>query len=121
MNNRTLDFSGYKIAMYIRISREDGDDLESESICNQRSLIKGYLLANEINEYTEYVDDGYSGCIFNRPGFIKLISDINNKKINIIITKDLSRLGRDYIETGNYIEKIFPSKNKRKSIVVLKM
>ena len=61
----------------------------------------------------EYVDDGVSGTSFDRPGFNKMIEDIENAKINMVITKDLSRLGRDYIETGRYVEKIFPSKNIR--------
>jgi len=114
MNNKILnDGNTYKIGMYIRLSREDGDDLESESIGNQRSLITGYLLANGVTPSGEYVDDGYSGCNFNRPGFQRLLMDIEAKKINLVITKDLSRLGRDYIDTGNYVERIFPEKNVR--------
>jgi len=114
VNSKILnDGNTYKIGMYIRLSREDGDDLESESIGNQRSLITGYLLANGVTPTSEYVDDGYSGGNFNRPGFKKLLMDIEAKKINMVITKDLSRLGRDYIDTGNYIERIFPEKNIR--------
>jgi len=107
------DNINYKIGLYIRLSREDGDDLESESVSNQRSLLSGYLKANGLQAIEEYVDDGYSGGNFNRPSFQKLIRDIENKKINCVITKDLSRLGRDYIETGRYIERYFPEKNIR--------
>lgn len=103
----------YKIGLYIRLSREDGDDLESESISNQRSILSGYLKANNLVAYDEYVDDGYSGGNFNRPGFQRLIEDIENKRINCVITKDLSRLGRDYIDTGRYIERYFPEHNIR--------
>ena len=114
MNNKLInDNKAYKVGMYIRLSREDGDDLESESIGNQRSLITSYLFSNGIIPVDEYVDDGYSGGNFNRPGFKKMLMDIENKKINMIVTKDLSRLGRDYIDTGNYIERIFPEKNIR--------
>ena len=113
MYNKINNNSSFKVAMYIRLSREDGDDLESESIGNQRSLISGYLHANGIVPVDEYVDDGYSGGNFNRPGFKKLLSDIESKKINMVITKDLSRLGRDYIETGRYIERYFPENNIR--------
>ena len=104
----------YKVALYIRLSREDGDDLESESITNQRNLLLNYIKANNtLKVIDEYVDDGYSGGNFNRPSFKRLILDIEMKKINCVITKDLSRLGRDYIETGRYIERYFPEHNIR--------
>lgn len=103
----------YKVGLYIRLSRDDGDDLESESISNQRILLNKYLSDNNLELVSEYVDDGYSGGNFNRPGFVKLIKDIESKKINMVITKDLSRLGRDYIGTGHYIEKYFPENNIR--------
>lgn len=78
--------------MYIRLSREDGDDRESESIANQRTIINDYIEKNGFILIDEYVDDGYTGTNFNRPGFQKMIADIQNKKIDIVITKDLSRL-----------------------------
>lgn len=74
------DNINHKIGLYIRLSREDGDDLESESVSNQRSLLSGYLKANGLVAIEEYVDDGYSGGNFNRPSFQKLIRDIENKK-----------------------------------------
>ena len=96
-------------ADYLRLSREDGDKLESDSIRNQRSLINDFVKQHpEIKLVDEYVDDGYSGTNFERPAFKRLLEDVKKKKINCIIVKDLSRLGRNYIETGRYLEKIFP-------------
>lgn len=112
-NRYESDNINYKIAIYIRLSRDDGDDLESESVTNQRSLLIGYLKANGLVATEEYVDDGYSGGNFNRPGFKRLIRDIEDGKINFVITKDLSRLGRDYIDTGKYVERYFPEHNIR--------
>lgn len=103
----------FKVGMYIRLSREDGDKQESESIGNQRLIIKRYLEENDLNFVDEYVDDGVSGTTFDRKDFNRLIRDIENKKINMVVTKDLSRLGRDYIKTGYYIENYFPEKNIR--------
>lgn len=99
--------------MYIRLSREDGDKQESESIGNQRKILQRYIKENNLTLIKEYIDDGVSGTTFNRPGFNELLQDIENKSINMVITKDLSRLGRDYIKTGEYIENYFPEKNIR--------
>lgn len=99
--------------MYIRLSREDGDKQESESISNQRKILQRYIKENDLTLIKEYIDDGVSGTTFNRPGFNELLQDIENKSINMVITKDLSRLGRDYIKTGEYIENYFPEKNIR--------
>ncbi len=99
--------------MYIRLSREDGDKQESESIGNQRKILQRYIKENDLTLIKEYIDDGVSGTTFNRPGFNELLQDIENKSINMVITKDLSRLGRDYIKTGEYIENYFPEKNIR--------
>lgn len=96
-------------AEYLRISREDGDKLESDSIRSQRGLIAEYLKQHEnIRLVQEYVDDGYSGTNYDRPAFKRMLEDAKKKKINCIIVKDLSRLGRNYIETGKYLEKVFP-------------
>ncbi len=105
----------YKAGTYRRLSREDGDNLESESIINQSILINDFLSSTKENIIfkKEYTDDGYSGGNFDRPGWNKLMEDIDNGLINTIITKDLSRMGRDYISMGEYIEKIFPEKNIR--------
>lgn len=95
--------------MYLRISREDGDKAESDSIANQRDLITAFLEKHpEITLREEWVDDGYTGVNFDRPDFIRMMESVKNKKTNCIIVKDFSRLGRNFIETGKYIEKIFP-------------
>ena len=99
--------------MYIRLSREDGDKQESESIGNQRKILQRYVKENNLCLVKEYVDDGISGTTFNRPSFNELLQDIENKTIDMIITKDLSRLGRDYIKTGFYLEDYFPKNNIR--------
>ncbi len=104
----------YKVAMYIRLSKEDEDKKEeSQSVTNQRSLIISFIKENNLNLVGTYIDDGVSGTTFDRPEFNKMIEDINNRKINMVITKDLSRLGRDHIETGNLLEKYFPTHNIR--------
>lgn len=103
-----------KTAGYYRLSREDGDKMESDSIRNQKDLIADYISKHpDITLVDEYVDDGYSGTNFDRPGFQRMLKDIESKKINCIIVKDLSRLGRNYIEMGRYLEKIFPLKGIR--------
>lgn len=101
----------YNIGIYIRLSHSDNvDKVESESISNQRSIILSYLGKLDINYqiYQEYIDDGYSGTNFDRPSFKRLINDIEDYKVNCVITKDYSRLGRDYIKSGEYLEKYFP-------------
>lgn len=104
----------YKAALYIRLSVEDGDKEESNSVKNQRMLLNDFLNDNpDIELYDCYIDDGFSGTDFARPGFEKLLEDLYSKKFNTVIVKDLSRLGRNYIEVGNYIEKIFPLFNIR--------
>ncbi len=103
----------FKVGAYIRLSREDGDKQESESIGNQRKIIERYLKECGLSYTAEYVDDGWSGTTFNRPAFMSLIEDIKSKKIDMVITKDLSRLGRDYIQTGYYIENFFPENHIR--------
>ena len=96
--------------MYLRLSREDGDSTESNSISNQRQIIKSYARDNDFKVVAEYVDDGFSGSNFDRPKFKKMIQDLEEKKFKTIIVKDLSRFGRDYIESGKYLQKIFPEK-----------
>ena len=103
----------YKVALYIRLSKEDLKPGESESISNQRALLKTFTDDYNLTVYNEYIDDGISGTTFDRPSFKNLIKDISQKKINMIITKDLSRLGRDYILTGYYLEKFFPEHKVR--------
>ena len=103
----------FRVGTYIRLSREDGDKQESESIGNQRKIIERYAKENNLTLVQEYVDDGVSGTTFNRPGFNQMIEDIKAGKIDMVLTKDLSRLGREYIQTGFYIENFFPENNVR--------
>ena len=104
----------YNCATYLRLSRSDGDQQESNSIKNQRALLNDYMGKHpELHKFDEYVDDGYSGTNFDRPAFQRMIADIEAKKVNMVITKDLSRLGRDYIMTGHYMERYFPEKRVR--------
>lgn len=103
----------FNVASYIRLSREDGDKQESESIGNQRDMINRYIQENHLHFVDEYVDDGVSGTTFDRPGFNRLIEDIESGRINMIITKDFSRLGREYIQLGHFMEVYFPEHNIR--------
>lgn len=100
---------GIRAAAYLRLSIEDGDKAESNSIGNQRELIQNFVAERpELHLVGEYADDGYTGTNFERPGFTQMMEDIQSDKINCIIVKDLSRLGRNYIEMGKYLERIFP-------------
>ena len=104
----------WKIGAYLRLSSDDGDKLESNSISNQKELIRQFAkreIGINIMEY--YIDDGYSGTDFNRPDFQRMVEDIKEEKINAVIVKDLSRFGRNYIAVGQYIEEIFPTYNIR--------
>ena len=98
----------YKVGIYLRLSREDERLGESGSISTQRDLLLNYIRDNNLLFVDEYVDDGVSGTTFDRDGFKRMIKDCEDKKINMIITKDTSRLGRDHIEFGYYVEKYFP-------------
>ena len=99
--------------MYLRLSKEDGEKTESNSISNQREMIHSYAKRNQFIIRKEYVDDGYSGATFDRPNFKEMIKDAYDKKFDTIIVKDLSRFGRDYIEAGKYIQRIFPENGIR--------
>ena len=112
-------------AMYLRLSRDDSDvgdvtdkdgklKSESNSIGNQREIIRTFIHGQpEIELYDIYVDDGFSGSNFDRPEFKRMICDIEAGKVNCVIVKDLSRFGRDYIESGRYLQKIFPALSVR--------
>lgn len=103
----------YRAGLYLRLSKDDDLDGESFSIGTQRSILTDYCSTHQYEIHKIYVDDGYSGMNFARPGFQELLEDVNQGNINMVITKDLSRLGRDYIMTGYYSEIYFPSKNVR--------
>ena len=102
-----------RVAIYIRLSKEDLNGSTSESVVNQKSLLTKYVKDNNFVLFDIYIDDGYSGTNFDRPAFKKMIKDIESNLIDVVIVKDLSRLGRDYIKTGEYIEKWFPIHNIR--------
>lgn len=98
----------WKAALYIRLSREDGDKVESNSITSQREILKEYLkLHPDIELHDFYIDDGWSGTNFDRPGFIRMMEDIYSGDVNCVIVKDLSRFGRNYTDAGNYLDNIF--------------
>lgn len=103
----------YCAGLYLRLSKDDDLDGESLSISTQRSILTDYCTENGYMIYKTYVDDGYSGMNFSRPGFQELLADVEHGVINMVITKDLSRLGREYIMTGYYSEIYFPSKGIR--------
>ena len=97
------------LGIYRRRSFDEKGEEESNSVVNQKKLIDDYLVdKNDIIIYKDYVDDGYTGTDFNRPAYKRMLNDIKKKKINGIIVKDLSRLGRNYIEVGNFIDEIVP-------------
>ena len=95
-------------ALYCRLSQDDGLDGESNSIQNQKRILEQYAIDHRFSNPRFYVDDGYSGANFNRPDFQRMMADMEDGKIGIIITKDLSRLGRNQLHTGLYIEERFP-------------
>lgn len=107
------DPMAYHVALYIRLSKEDESEGPSQSVTNQKSLLEEFVKQHRLSVYDTYIDDGWSGTNFDRPDFQRMIRDIEAKKVNMVITKDLSRLGRDYIMTGHYMERYFPEKRVR--------
>ncbi|MCI5928974.1 MAG: recombinase family protein [Pseudoflavonifractor capillosus] len=103
----------YHAALYIRLSKEDESEGPSQSVQNQESLLREFVQEHRLTVFDTYVDDGWSGTNFDRPSFQRMIADIEAKKVNMVITKDLSRLGRDYIMTGHYMERYFPEHRVR--------
>ncbi len=103
----------YHVALYIRLSKEDENQGPSQSVQNQESLLREFVEQHRLSVFDTYVDDGWSGTSFDRPNFQRMISDIEAQKVNMVITKDLSRLGRDYIMTGHYMERYFPEHRVR--------
>ena len=115
MSKKTLDSNHFKVAMYLRLSQDDEKydkdfKAESNSISNQRLQIQDYINKNDNMELVgEYVDDGYSGINFERPAFKEMMENVITGSINCIVVKDLSRFGRDYIDCGRYLQRVFPS------------
>ena len=117
-NSNTKVTKMWSVALYIRLSQEDEDNgkdkHESNSVTSQKAILNEFIEEHEnFAVYDTYIDDGFTGTDFNRPSFQRLLEDMKSKYINCIIVKDLSRLGRNYIEVGNYIEQIFPLFNVR--------
>ena len=105
--------ASYRAGLYCRLSKDDDQQGESVSIATQRAILTEYCKNQEFEIYDSYIDDGYSGLNFERPDFRRLLADIEAGKVNMVLTKDLSRLGRDYIMTGYYSEIYFPSQGVR--------
>lgn len=105
--------TNYNVGIYLRLSKDDERAGESLSIENQRRLLSNYVAEQGWTMYDEYVDDGYSGTDFNRPGIQRMLEDAKNGRINLIVCKDLSRFGRNYIQVGQYTDYIFPMYNIR--------
>lgn len=103
----------YSVGLYCRLSKDDGTELESSSIATQKTMLEKYAKDKGWSIYKVYVDDGYSGTNFDRPAFQEMIGDIEDGKINCVITKDLSRLGRNYLDCGLYLEVFFPEHDVR--------
>lgn len=98
----------WRAALYIRLSKEDGDKGESNSVTSQREILKEYLkLHPDIEHYDTYIDDGWSGTNFDRPDFIRMMEDVYAGNVNCVIVKDLSRFGRNYTDSGNYLDNVF--------------
>ena len=99
----------WNATLYLRLSRDDGDKEESNSITGQRELLRDFIRTRpELREYAVRIDDGFTGSNFERPSFKKMLEDVKAGRTNCIIVKDLSRFGRNYLDAGEYIEKIFP-------------
>ena len=113
MNQAEAKAKYRKTALYSRLSTDDGLDGESMSISSQKAILEAYARDHGLYPIVHYSDDGYTGTNFNRPAFQRMISDIEKGEIGCVITKDLSRLGRNYIESGGYIEVFFPKHNVR--------
>ncbi len=100
-------------ALYCRLSRDDGTDNDSNSIINQKRMLQKYAKEHGFENTRNYVDDGYTGTNFNRPGFQKLLEDIDMGYVSVVIVKDMSRLGRDYLQVGYYTDTYFPDRDIR--------
>lgn len=109
----------YKAAEYIRLSKEDKIKDESNSVTNQKLIITSYIKENnDLEFYDFYINDGYSGTIFDRPGYKRMFNDIIEGKINTVVVKDLSRFGKNHIESDNYLENILPGYNVRFILII---
>ena len=103
----------YRAALYIRLSKEDDSEGPSQSVQNQKALLEDFARRQKLTVFDCYIDDGFSGTRFDRPAFQQMLRDIESHQVNLVVTKDLSRLGRDYIMTGHYMEQYFPEHQVR--------
>ncbi len=101
------------VALYCRLSQDDGREGESNSISNQKNILLEYARSHGLHNTEIFVDDGFSGTTFNRPGFIRMQQLIEDDRVSTVIVKDLSRFGRNYLEVGHYLEIVFPTKGIR--------
>lgn len=113
MQSKTKRATNGITALYCRLSRDDGGDGDSNSIANQKKLLSKFAKDRGLSNTKHYVDDGYTGTNFNRPGFLQMIEDIEAGYVSVVIVKDMSRLGRDYLQVGYYTETFFPDHNIR--------
>ena len=105
--------AGFRTALYLRLSRDDAGGGESSSITTQRSILREYAARQGFEVIDEYIDDGYSGTTFERPGFLRMLRDIELGRINCVLTKDLSRLGRNSARTSDLLDEYFPARGVR--------
>ena len=103
----------YNTALYMRLSRDDENYGDSVSIETQRTILQQFAKEQELHVVGEYIDDGWSGTTFERPSFKRMMADVDAGRVNCIVTKDLSRFGRDHIMVGYYLEYVFPEKQVR--------
>jgi len=109
-NDLSVKAEPWRAVIYLRLSKEDGDKEESDSIANQRELLRSHIQKHlpDVTVIAEKVDDGFSGANFQRPRFIEMMEDVRAGVVNCVLVKDLSRFGRNFGESGKYIEQIFP-------------
>ena len=110
---KTASQACWRAALYIRLSKEDEHEGPSQSVQNQEALLRDFIHRQGLQLADVYIDDGWSGTNFDRPAFRRMLADIEAGLVNMVITKDLSRLGRDYILTGHYMERYFPEHQVR--------
>lgn len=104
MNQKKWKNNNYIVALYIRSDIRSDNKMEKKCIKEQRKILMDFVRKNNYEIYDEYVDEGYSGTNFNRPNFKRMIKDIKSGKVNMVISKDLNKLGRNYLETYEYLE-----------------
>ena len=113
MHSAFKSTANFRAALYVRLSKEDESEGPSQSVENQLAMLTAYCREHGLAVFDSYIDDGWSGTSFDRPAFQRMLADIEGGRVNLVVTKDLSRLGRDYIGTGHYMERWFPEHRVR--------